>query len=552
MGNLDDIKRKLNIENLNDDERKKLFKDFTNHGGKAVDLEEEKRRKRQSGSISKKQSSSSNKKNYSSSGQKKSTANLNQNKVPLNKNTILKRNKPSLFQKFGTKLFSFFNRVTNFSGFYFHPNFIHSATVDFLDSFLNLQRVSIIILHSKSMSDFDIKHYFFKKYPLYYELLLKINQIKIDDIIAPIKEKEKTSPSLRIMKGDLEKEVTSLFKILYILLPYKKHLPEAYREGFRILEKKEKMPSSVINTYMGKVRRDVMFIFEKFMVKLFYAFLQIVNLNFKINSRELPIFLELKNKDKVTGMQSEIEKEFKSKEEKTKNEENEKEKKTVEETEQELNLSDDIKEGIVIIDELDFTNFGNSKESPFYYYDKKDKVYKVAAILDHFEREYSFLMTGTKVKYYMEHHEGQKFDPKKELNEEYLQINTVIDNIREYSQQIKEINKTEENSNIPAMQKHNLIHKATIQKSKISMSLRARLANAMQQIQKTLDKIIKNHNIFLAEPEKKLFFNDMGQNKSLAGKTHKEAIEDFFSFISAFNYLLTQGNLGGAGNVIRS
>ncbi|PKL13081.1 MAG: hypothetical protein CVV50_03795, partial [Spirochaetae bacterium HGW-Spirochaetae-6] len=426
---MDEIKKKLNLDTMSDDERKKLFKDFVDHGGSTNYTEKEQKIIKTRNQANIRQGTRP--QDHRSSNQQKSgkspapnVQNIQKSLQPLTKDIILKQNKPTFFQKMGIKFFSFVNRVTNLGGHFYHPGFISNTNIDLNEAMLNMQKMSLIILNSKSFNTKEIRHYFFRKFPLYFELLLRINSLKIKELLDSIREKEKTSPSLRLMVHDLDQEIKTLFRILYILLPYKKHIAEAYREGFRILEKKEKLTASIINTYMSRLRRDILYVFEKYMIKLFYAFLQSTNLNFKINSREIPVFLDITDKERVTGMQQDLEKEFQlsEAEEKTEGEELKNEAEKIQEMEEELALPDQVKEGMQIIERIDFENFGNGKDSPYYYYDKKDKVYRIAAILDYFEREYSFLLTGNKVTYYMEHHEGKKFDPKKELNDEYMEL----------------------------------------------------------------------------------------------------------------------------------
>lgn len=109
-------------------------------------------------------------------------------------------------------------------------------------------------------------------------------------------------------------------------------------------------------------------------------------MTFKINDRAIPIYLEIPERDKVGGLLSELGKDFEKEEEALKEEDKEAEEKTIDEklqeTEEKLALSAETQEGLNIIEEVDFTNFGETKDSPFYYYDRKDKVYRIAAILE--------------------------------------------------------------------------------------------------------------------------------------------------------------------------
>ena len=150
----------------------------------------------------------------------------------------------------------------------------------------------------------------------------------------------------------------------------------------------------------------------------------------------------------------------------------------------------------------------------------------MAAIIDFFEKEYSFLITSNKVNYYSEHHEGLRFDPKRDFNEAYIELNSVMDSIREYSNVIKSISDTENDINIPVMQKHSLIHKASIERNKLSMAIRAKLSNTILKIKNTLEKVRSNYNKFVSDPEKELtFLSGVEKSKKrLEGKNVKDSI----------------------------
>ena len=233
----------------------------------------------------------------------------------------------------------------------------------------------------------------------------------------------------------LENEILK-FQNSFCISPYKNHFG-CLLEGFKILEKKERLTQSVSSTYLTKVKRDLSFIFEKYMLKIFYAFLETSRMAFKINDPEIPVFLAISEREKIGGLLNEMDKDFEREADLKQETEKKEEEKTIDEklqeTEEKLSLSHEVQAGMELIESVNFQNFGDSKDSPYYYYDRKDKVYRIAAILDFFEKEYSFIMTGNKIRYYMEHHEGLKIDPKKEMSEEYMEINSVMDSIREYS-----------------------------------------------------------------------------------------------------------------------
>ncbi|HOJ50540.1 MAG TPA: hypothetical protein PKW55_07005 [Spirochaetota bacterium] len=559
MSRLDDIKRKLNLDNLDESERKKLFKEFIEHGGDPNYIEKKEPTVKQSKykNISRYAKARSYQQDKDkSSGQTTSVSKKDTIKEgkKITREQLIKSIKPSFLESFYIKLVAYLNKVTNFNGFFMNLKFISITTTNLLEAVNDLETIAKIILSSKSFNEFEIKDYFFKKFPIYYEILLRLNKTNLKEIIQSISEKEKTSPSFKLAISEIEREISNLFRTLYIFWPFKNSIPEAYREGFRILEKRESLPSNIINTYITKIRRGVDFIFNKYLIKIYYAFLISQNVNIKISDPNISVLLQLSLKDKIGGMQQEIEEQLnREKEEMKVEEEVKEEKEDIINVEESINLPKEVLTGIEIIESIPLHSFGDSKNSPFYFYDKKDKIYRVSAIIDFFEKEYSFLITGNKVNYYPEHHEGLRFDPKRDFNESYVEMNSVLDSIREYSNIIKSINETEENPNIPVMQKHSLIHKASIERSKLSMSIRAKLANVVIKIKNTLEKIRTNYNKFVADPDKELTFSS-GLEKSkkrLEGKKISEALEEFYFFISGFHYLLTKGNLGGAGNIIR-
>jgi len=128
--------------------------------------------------------------------------------------------------------------------------------------------------------------------------LLRLNKTNIKEIIQSISEKEKTSPAFKLLITDVDKEIFTLFKSLYILWPFKNSIPDAYREGFRIMEKKENLLQNIINTYITRIRRSIEFIFNKYFIKLYYAFLLSQNLNIRISDPNLSVVLKLSFKEK--------------------------------------------------------------------------------------------------------------------------------------------------------------------------------------------------------------------------------------------------------------
>jgi len=559
MSKLDDIKKKLSLDNLSESERKKLFKEFVESGGDPNYIEKEEYTPKQSkyknitryskprGTIG------SSKKDMASSDNKDSSKDKKEIKK-ISREELIKNLKPSFFENLYIKFLAYINKVSSLNGYFLNIKFVSNTTTDLLEAINELETVSKIIISSNSFSEFEIKEYFFKKFPIYYEILLRLNKTNIKEIIQSISEKEKTSPAFKLLITDVDKEIFTLFKSLYILWPFKNSIPDAYREGFRIMEKKENLLQNIINTYITRIRRSIEFIFNKYFIKLYYAFLLSQNLNIRISDPNLSVVLKLSFKEKIGGMQEDIENQLNKEKEEIKVEEKTEEKKVNISVEESINLPQEVIKGLELIETIPINSFGDSKSSVFYLYDRKDKIYHVAAIIDFFEKEYSFLITSNKVNYYSEHHEGLRFDPKRDFNEAYIELNSVMDSIREYSNVIKSISDTENDINIPVMQKHSLIHKASIERNKLSMAIRAKLSNTILKIKNTLEKVRSNYNKFVSDPEKELtFLSGVEKSKKrLEGKNLKDAIEELYYFISGFQYLLTKGYLGGAGNIIRS
>ena len=168
MSDLDRIKQKLNIDTMEDQERKKMFKHFIDHGGKPVESKDEPpaqiKSKPSKGAVMRRSPSLSSGSGNPSSGQQQNAGQKQTVRGPgLTREAILKTHQAGFFARWGTHLFAFMNKTTNWNGSFVHKNFIQLATVDLLDCFLDLQRMAIMVLQSKSFEEFEIKHYFYKK-----------------------------------------------------------------------------------------------------------------------------------------------------------------------------------------------------------------------------------------------------------------------------------------------------------------------------------------------------------------------------------------------------
>jgi len=547
-----DEKKKIqnDISQLDTGSRKELFNKFVEHGGQVVEDKKQKsniknfnREKQKEFSKLQEKKREEIKKKYGSSEihAKKDTENKKEKSVK----------KDSDYEgsgKIGLYFTSVFSKIRTLTGGYLTPSFIKLLKVNSQNSFLDLNLVVTTVMHSRSMLHEGLKKELIIKFPLYYELLLRLDKMHSDKEMSELHKKLNSKNDRNVKFSDVKDEIKAIFRKLYILQPYKSDCYDAIGTAFGLMTKFENISRGAVSEHVSRARSSINFLFGTFFNKIFTAFLNSIKSNIPLNAPVIPKMLNLQEEDYVGFIVNKIKEELKKRQE-NKEEEKKEEQPVEEEKKEEMeNFPSEAREGAQIINEIKYSTDRFSKDDPRSCFDSQDKIFHVYTILEEFEKQFSFILTSNKIRYLVDYQHGGRFDPKKELNELYLQVTPIHDSLREYLMIIKEANEIENKPGVPIMQKHNQLHNLSIRQSKVNMNIRIKLLDVIKKMEVAFDTINAKVDLVIQNADEVLNFDDSIEGKKrLQRKNPVECIRITRSFIKALSHELQRGKLGGAG-----
>lgn len=537
-----------NIGGLDKDSRKELFNKFVESGGQVVEDKKKpanvkfNREKQKELLKAQEQKKETLKKKYGNVS-KETGSHSGKNGSVINK-----ENPYEGVGTVGLYFASVFSRVRTFTGNFVSPVFLKTFKETAQNRFLDLNLVVTTIIHSHSMTKEGLKKELILKYPLYYELLLRLDKLYEDKVFIEINNKSGNDFRTRVKFKDIDSGIKALLKKLYTLSGYKNDCMEAIGTAFGLMQKFEKISKSAVNDNISRARNAINFLFGTFLDKLFLVFLNCIKSNISINNPVVAKILKLEEEDFVGYIVKRIKEELKKRQGDTEEVKSEDKPEDKEEEKQADDVPAELHDGMDLIRQIDFSKDKFSKDSAAFYFEKNDKIFHIYMILEEFEKQYSFVLTSNKIRYAVDYQHGGKLDPKAEFNEIYIQLNAVHDSIREYMNIIREAYDIENQAGVPMMQKHNQLHNLSIRQSKTNMNIRIKLTEVIKKLDRILTIIYDKADRVVQNSDEQLSFdNSLEGKKKMDGKKPVESIYLTREYIRALLFKLEKGDLGGAG-----
>ncbi len=354
-------------------------------------------------------------------------------------------------------------------------------------------------------------------------------------------------------------ELKAMFKPLYILHAYSSKLKLAGEKALIAYSIVDNISKGVINPRISNFKKDVDLIYSKYYPKLF-SLLQYASKEKLETLSEINNFLGITETD-VVGYYTKLkkEKELKQKEEITKQHQEEtKETQTPEDNEEEkLMKIESI--GVKLIEKVvSYRKADNNIEiegDPFFNVLDTDKIYRIKVLLDFLDREYSVLFVSNKVKYNLIYDNLVRTDYKSDFNNIFLSLSDSNSRFLEYSDMCKNALKVERDTSLRFEQRVSMLAEKNGQISYTAKNLKSHIVSIISSLKKKLDKLLldkEERERIIANPNDILtFFIDVsGSKKRIQGYNVLKALTEAYYFISGFYYLITSGELAGAGILI--
>ncbi len=561
---MDELKNRLKINEMNDRDRSELYKKFVEKGGKVVDEKNksknlildkdkqkdylrkiEERRKR----LDAKYDAKSNEK-YEKAQQNKKVKNEYQSiKTPLLILRIVGR---------------FYGVTHLFSGLITRKTYEMIKNV-LQDCFINLSYVGANLLNPKVIGPRRFKFGMMKRSPLSYEFIVRLSNLyNEDDFNTIIKFYEKETDG-KVKPKDIKNKITNIFRKLFILYSNENRIIEAVTDGLEFNSKSQNLTKSFIEEILIRTKSSLKIIYSsKVFYKMFILYClssetlyRITNTTNILESLGLDIneigtiaeqtkreINEYFKKSLGSKIKENIEGEGENKEDNEGNiEENDKEE------DKENEISEDLILGKEIFDSLNFSIPDEDSTSKKRFFKPEDKMLYTSVAFDKFDKEFSFLLTTNKISYTVDYVQGKKFDLKNGLNKVYITFNTCKDQIDEYYKIIAEIHKIEKDTSVSITKKYNLMHNNQIRQNKISNDIRKKLLDGFKTLAELLQYSLEND--LIVNSKEKLRFDRIDGKRFLENKTYEEAVNYALSFSKFMAYQLESGFLAGHNPMIK-
>ena len=560
MGDIDNTRDRLKLDELNKDARKDLFNKFVDAGGEVVS-DKKKVNKGVVGGSSKK-SSSSTVVGGDAKGSKTSSGYSGNNKSNDNKGTVAvvkpKKNGPF----FGLKLWfdAVSSGVITFMGGNVNPKFLNFIDKNVISAFLEMDTLIFNALNPAEDSNIDAKTKHQKIIAQFakdlddLELLERIkdqyNEKTYKDFLRPYKEL-----NTNVMAESYVKEIKAIFRPLYVLHAYSSRIKLAGEKAMFAYAMVDNISKGIVNSRISAFKRAVDLVYSKYYPKLF-VLLQYAAKERLETINDFNRYLNITDED-ILGYYTKLRKE-KEKLEETKIEqakENIGKKKDNEE--EKLSKVESI--GVKLINKcVSFKKEDNNIEyeaDPFYIVPIKDKIYRIKVLIDFLDREYSAVFVSNKVRYNLVYDNQVRTDYKNDFNNIFLSLSDTHSRLNEYSELCRTIAKVEADKTMRFEQRVSMLSDKNGQRSYIAKNLRNTFISIITPFKRKLDKLLldkEERERIIENPNDILTFSaEVGKSKKrIQGYNVMKALTEAYYFISGLNYLITQGELSGAGILI--
>ena len=566
MGDIDNTRDRLKLDELNKDARKDLFNKFVDAGGEVVSEKKKANTGVIGGGSSRKGSNvlvGGNENRGSRSSNYSGGSKSDSNKGSGSKNSSISiPNKKNSGLMFNVKLW--FNAlsagVITFMGGNVNPKFLNFIDKNVIAALLEMDTLIFNALNPAESSNIDAKEKHqkiiaqFSKELDDLELLERIkdqyNEKTYKDFLRPYKELNSN-----VMAESYVKEIKAMFRPLYVLHAYSSRIKLAGEKAMLAYAMVDNISKGIANSRISAFKRAVDLIYSKYYPKLF-VLLQYASKESLETINDFNRYLNITDED-ILGYYTKLRKE-KEKLQETKIEEaKENIGKQKDNEEEKLSKVESI--GVKLINKcVSFRKEDNGIEyeaDPFFIVSTKDKIYRIKVLIDFLDREYSAVFVSNKVRYNLVYDNQVRTDYKNDFNNIFLSLSDTNSRLNEYSELYKTIQKIEEDKTMRFEQRVSMLSEKNGQRSYLAKNLRNTFISIISPFKKKLDKLLldkEERERIIENPNDILSFSaEIGKGKKrVQGYNVMKALTEAYYFISGFNYLITQGELSGAGILI--
>lgn len=551
--NLDDTRKRLDIDNLDFDKRKDLFNKFVDKGGK---VEDEKEYKESDVQKTKRQEKLREKKT-----EVKEKVENNNIKSSYSEDNTKKGN-----TSFSLRFFSWLNAYSSgsisFTGKNINMKFLKFTQTSVIPTLIEVDTSIFNILNpvSNQTSDTLAK----RKSILStlkgaddLELIERVKNIYNESLYKKFTRACNDQHFMPETRHCLS-SVKEMVKPFYITNLYRDRLKSILIVALDKYGEVSNVSKSITNLTQTRLFRNIDLIYDKFYPTLLS--LLIFTSKADLSSDEkISEYLGVSEEDILGFYTAKRQREalvqnMKKQSEFSKEQEVEK----VEETEEDKKKRKIIAVGIKLIDTL-IAEYEDSEEvvsnELLQCLDTKDKIYRMNLLLDILDNEYTDLFSSNKVKYNVIYDHNAKIDYQSRFSDIIVGLTDLNIKLKEYSNVVNEIKKVDSDKRMRIEQRVPILNDKNSQRSYLAKNINNLCLNIVTPLKNNLDALLlskEERERIIANPHDIIQPNNsiLGIKKRTEGYSVLQALTETYYFVSGFHYLITEGNLSGTGLLV--
>ncbi|MBN2322372.1 MAG: hypothetical protein JXQ30_01460 [Spirochaetes bacterium] len=543
---IDDTRTRIGVEGLDEEQRKKLFRNFIDHGGKV-----EKSSIDRGTFVRPSPGVPAGKKAPPGTHLPRSRT-----AAPAESTPKKKRGK-NVFASVRIAIRGRFLKVWGVGAKNLNERFVADVKSRIKDAIIDIDLITTSMLHGSSSAAREILSSSAGEHSLLYECIVRLSDI-YDEVSWS--DFERLVSTRRIPKASAISLMKELFKKLYILGQYRHACTLSILKGIEIQKKHRKITPEDAARLYGGVRSRIDILFDTFLPQLHVLLLRIDGRYLALYSQKLDDFLELGVSDRIGYITRRERKKRAEALKKVKERMREAPSRPVQDEREEIKVPKHVERGLPIIEEAlhtferEHVSESEANDRNFSLLERNDKMYRTLALLEQFDSQYSLVLTTSKIVYNIDFVEQKKVDIKEELNHAYILFNEARTEAMSYLEAVRGTTRAQDDKRLTEYQRSNLLEKLQKKRLMISRNSRNRVAAVMKRTEEVLSTVITDYSSdkrLLQNPEERLRFDpNIDGFKKLESKRTIEAIVETFLYASTFAFLLRYGQLSGGGMFI--
>jgi hypothetical protein len=551
---LEKIKEKIGVYQLDKETREKLFKEFQKSGGRVLS-ERELMRQKLKQKLNSEEVPPRVRRNVTAVKQQKVEQSATIKPTQLSQ----KQFKGDFVQKAKEESvnITFLDRVKVYLDAYFSnliklfsgnlkTKFIEETAKTLKEALVDLRLVSYIMTSKDTNITNAVKRTLNQIHPFAFEVLYRLSEIYREDVFNKLERLYKMEIQTKegINPREVKEELSYIFKKLLMLYPFRETAKVFVQAAVKSIS--QYLQKSEVTNVSSLFIRSWNFVFGYYFDRIYRVISLIIGKELPLTSGYLMKFLGVTEEDYIgyltekKGIAEIVEE---KKEEKKEAQEQAKERK-----------EDILEESLELINSIRIREIQKIIRNQEFEVEENDKVFILEAIIEFFER-HIFPVLFSRAKYSVVFDGARTLDIKKSFEDVYVNVVSLREKMNDYYKVVLDCKTIESDPMVPVARKASLLNNRNIERSRLSYEIRKSAVEIFGRMKNLLEIVLSDYKTeqkILINPQEEIEFKkvplkDIEEEKNIfEGEKVIDALVKIHKFLNGLIFLLTDGDLGGA------